>query len=310
MFGYLKLDKDELRLKDIKKYQSIYCGLCNSLRKEYGILYAMFLTYESVFLYFYLSLVFGKKDKVEIVTRCPLNPLIKKRIILDDEIMEYVAFINILLVEIKCRDDINDEDSIVKKILDNIICKNIRFVQNKEKHEELVVKIERIIELFGEKEKMHCSIDECMSPMGDFLQCIVSHFLHIKGLTDNISIEYISIANCLGKWIYVIDAFDDMEEDIRNDSFNPLLKIKENDESEDYRQKVARIMLQMISIDINKKFEQLEIQDCEIVENILKYGLQKTLKRILFKKEQECRRRYKIQVLKAQIKNFCSIKQY
>ena len=309
MFGYLKVDKDELRLKDIKKYQSIYCGLCNRLRKEYGILYSIFLTYECVFLYFYLLLVFERKDKVEIITRCPLNPLIKKRIILDDEIMEYVTFINILLVEIKCRDDIEDEDSVIKKVLDSIICKNVKFVQNKEKYEELVIKIEHIIKQFGGKEKTHCSIDECMSPMGDFLQCIVSYFLYIKGLNDNINTEYISIANCVGKWFYVIDAFDDMEKDKKSGSFNPLLLIKENN-NDDYQQRVARIMLQMISMDINKRFEQLEMQDCEIVENVLKYGLQRTLKRIMFKKEKECKRQYKIQVMKAQIKNLFSIKQF
>ena len=37
MFGYIIVNKAEMKFKEFDKYHSYYCGLCQTLRKEYGI---------------------------------------------------------------------------------------------------------------------------------------------------------------------------------------------------------------------------------------------------------------------------------
>ena len=287
MFGYLKLDKDELKYKYIKKYQSIYCALCNSLHKKYGILYASFLNYESVFLYFYLQFVYQTYDETEIVARCLLNPLIKKHFIYDEKIMDYVTFINLLLVEFKCRDDIYDDRSFFKRVLNYVINKNVKFMKDKEEHKDLVVELEDIMEQFNEREKKHCSIDECMSSMGSFLQIIVYYFIQINGVEGNNIEEICSIANIIGKWIYIIDAFDDLEKDKKKNNFNPLMMIKKDGEEMNTQQKIARVILEMITIDIDRKISELNTKNYDIIENILKFGIKNTLTQIIINKSRK-----------------------
>lgn len=36
MFGYMKIYKEELKVKDYRKYQAYYCGLCKRLKEKYG----------------------------------------------------------------------------------------------------------------------------------------------------------------------------------------------------------------------------------------------------------------------------------
>ena len=36
MFGYVVINKPELKIKDYDKYQEYYCGLCQSLKQNHG----------------------------------------------------------------------------------------------------------------------------------------------------------------------------------------------------------------------------------------------------------------------------------
>ena len=86
----------------------------------------------------------------------------------------------------------------------------------------------------------------------------------------------------LGRWIYILDAFDDMEEDIKNKSYNPLLlqyRYKAYEDIELFKQKVKESIENSLTFtleSISKSFELLHLNyNKEIVENIilLKYLL-------------------------------------
>lgn len=36
MFGYIMIDKPELKVKEFSRYKAYYCGLCRTLKEEYG----------------------------------------------------------------------------------------------------------------------------------------------------------------------------------------------------------------------------------------------------------------------------------
>ena len=50
MFGYVTINKPELKIREFERYQGYYCGICRSLRKRYGISGQITLSYDMVFL--------------------------------------------------------------------------------------------------------------------------------------------------------------------------------------------------------------------------------------------------------------------
>ena len=50
MFGYVRPLRDELKCRDFDLYRAVYCGLCRCMRRRYGLLAPMFLNYDFTFL--------------------------------------------------------------------------------------------------------------------------------------------------------------------------------------------------------------------------------------------------------------------
>ena len=50
MFGYIRVDKSELKIKDYEMYKAVYCTLCRKLGRKYGILSRLTLSYDFTFL--------------------------------------------------------------------------------------------------------------------------------------------------------------------------------------------------------------------------------------------------------------------
>ena len=57
MFGYVEPLKDELKIKEYNIFRSYYCGLCKTLKKEYGLFSRLCMNNDSVFLALILSSV-------------------------------------------------------------------------------------------------------------------------------------------------------------------------------------------------------------------------------------------------------------
>ena len=55
MFGYVVINKPELKIKDFDKYQEYYCGLCQSLKQNHGRRGQLTLNYDLNFVGILLS---------------------------------------------------------------------------------------------------------------------------------------------------------------------------------------------------------------------------------------------------------------
>ena len=55
MFGYVVLNKPEIKFKDFDMYRSFYCGLCRELRERYGISGQITLSYDMTFVIILLT---------------------------------------------------------------------------------------------------------------------------------------------------------------------------------------------------------------------------------------------------------------
>lgn len=103
MFGYVVVNKQEMKIREYEKYCSYYCGLCKTLRDKCGIWGQISLNYDMTFLAVLLSGLYEPVCKEEL-SRCAAHPFVKRRI-RKNEIVDYVADMTLLLTWYKCRDD-------------------------------------------------------------------------------------------------------------------------------------------------------------------------------------------------------------
>ena len=281
MFGYIKVDKDELKIKDYKKFQMFYCGICNMLRKRYGLFFSSFLNYEVIFLYIFLTGITPTNDLKPMKLKCPLNPLFSKQFFYSNSVLDFTAFINIFLVLLKCKDDIADQKSIYKKFLKRYIESNSIFSADLKKYKNLVAYGNDCYDALLKQEKNYSStIDECTEPMGNILKYIVADYIE-RNLKAEISqeekrkIENLSMH--LGRWVYLADAYDDYKCDIKNQEFNPILHIR----GQEKKIKVAKEMLLLSNYIMNVQIHNIKIyMNKDLVYNYFEYGLRKVLYKI------------------------------
>ena len=103
MFGYIVMNKPEIKFKDFDLYRSFYCGLCRELKSKYGISGQISLTYDMTFVVILLSALYEPHTQKG-STRCIIHPVCKQPV-RRNIVTEYAADMNVLLTYYKCRDD-------------------------------------------------------------------------------------------------------------------------------------------------------------------------------------------------------------
>ena len=107
MFGYVVMNRPEIKFKDYDLYRSFYCGLCRELRERYGISGQITLTYDMTFVILLLSGLYEPPTKKG-TSRCMVHP-VRKQPVRKNKVTEYAADMNVFLAYYKCVDDWKDE---------------------------------------------------------------------------------------------------------------------------------------------------------------------------------------------------------
>lgn len=219
MFGYVTPYKMELKIKDYEMFKAYYCGLCISIKNNFSNLCRMTLNYDMTFLGILLDSLEYSKHKY-VVTKCIAHPMKKKPKVIDNRALDYAAFCNVSLVYYKLLDDYNDDNSLSKKFISMYIKKFIN--KSKEDLSPILVNIEEIIKKlsFLEKSGEIISIDELSDPFASLTAFIVSYYYKDETFYN----ELYDLGYNLGRWIYIIDAFDDLKEDMEKHKFNAINK--------------------------------------------------------------------------------------
>lgn len=213
MFGYVKPDTPYLYIKDDTLYKSLYCAVCKSIGKSCGQRARLGLTYDIAFMSALIHNVTGTDVKIE-KKRCIAHPLISRPIANRDEITDICACINVALAYYKIEDDIIDGNG------GNI--KKLFFKKGNGKIEKRYPEIGKIIENryfeLREKEKAECDgIDEVSEPFAQMMVELGKFAVKNKEYKGFDSLLYY-----LGKWIYLIDAADDYDKDVKEKNYNPI----------------------------------------------------------------------------------------
>ena len=112
MFGYVVMNKPEIKFRDFDLYRAFYCGLCRELRERYGIPGQITLTYDMTFVILLLSGLY-EPPTYRGTTRCIMHP-VRKQAVRKNEITEYAADMNVFLAYYKCLDDWKDDRKVIR----------------------------------------------------------------------------------------------------------------------------------------------------------------------------------------------------
>mgnify|MGYP006992632716 CR=1 FL=1 len=261
MFGYVVMNKPEIRFKDFDLYRSFYCGLCRELREKYGISGQITLTYDMTFVVVLLSALYEPPTQKG-TTRCVIHPVCKHPV-RKNAATEYGADMNVLLSYYKCMDDWADEKKLTRFTYAKLLKKGYHRAYNK--YPEKARRIENLLrELSREEKKQSADIDRMAGIFGR----IMSEVLAPKA--DEWEESLRNMGFYLGKFIYLLDAYEDVYEDRGKGRYNPFT-IKCDDP--DFEEEV-RTILTMMMAECSREFEKLPILDnVEILRNIIYSGV-------------------------------------
>lgn len=261
MFGYIIVNKAEMKFKEFDVYHSYYCGLCRKLKEKYGVSGQLSLSYDMTFLLMLLTGLYEPKT-VTGSCKCIAHPF-ERHETRSNIFTEYIADMNILFTYYKCQDDWEDEKKFSKLLYGRLLEGKSRKL--KEMYTDKIRSINLLMHDLSEAEQNgKYDIDAMSGMFGKVMAQIV--VCREDEWSENLN----RFGFYLGKFIYLLDAYEDIEEDIQKGTYNPLKK-KYNEP--DFEEE-CRTILTMMMAECCKEFEKLPIlENVEILRNILYSGV-------------------------------------
>ncbi len=261
MFGYIVPNQSLLSDADKRRFRSAYCGLCRELRRRHGLVGSATLSYDLTFLALLLSALY-EPEETEGAERCCVHP-VKKHTIACSAPYEYAADMNVLLAYHKRMDDWLDERDLAARGQAKLLKKAYR------RASEQYPEQSRAIEdwLFGIHE-IEKRTDRCIDLPANQTGRMLGRVFQMRG--DFWAEALNQIGDGLGRFIYLMDAYDDLPADLKRGRFNPLKPYREDADFE----KMCLDAMKMAVADSAEAFERLPIlRDLELLRNILYSGL-------------------------------------
>lgn len=218
MFGYVKIDKNELKVKDYNWFKACYCGVCKTLQHEYGFPARYFLSYDATFLAVLLSALAENEPQL-CPGRCMANPFIRRPIVQKEPALLYAAAVNVLLVWFKLKDDWHDNRSVRALLLMPFMYGKYRKAKKQYPAQEAAIR-EKLSALSA-LEAAHCTVaDEVAAIFGELMAALFD--TEQAGSTDHRRVLG-HMGFLLGRFIYLLDAWEDREADRQKGCYNPFL---------------------------------------------------------------------------------------
>ena len=275
MFGYVTICEPELKVKDLKKYKAYYCGLCRVLKEEYGFMGQMTLTYDMTFAIILLSSLYESVADLE-THRCKVHP-VKKQMMLKNEITSYAAAMNVLLAYYHLDDDWQDDRKISSLMSKSMIYGKVKKIIDKYPRQSEAIRTS-LAELSLCERDNSTDIDRTAGCFGRLMEELL---LYREDMWEK---SLRKMGFFLGKFIYLMDAYEDLPEDLKKDKYNPLRKIYAEPE---YEERIRQILCMMIA-ESTAEFERLPcLVDVDILRNILYDGVWSRYNKIQMRKSEE-----------------------
>lgn len=278
MFGYIRIAKPELKVKEYEMYKAIYCSLCKNLGHSYGFLSRLTLSYDFTFLALLNMSLSDECVGVE-RKRCAFNPLKKCNYCKGTDFLEMPASAAMIMLYYKIADNIADEKGFKK--LGYMILRPF-FGSARKKAARRFPMLESIVSEYINTqallEKDDCrDMDKAADPTAKALGEIFT-LCSDDGVQKRVLYR---LGYCMGRYIYLLDAACDLKDDIKKGSYNVLKNGSEGDTSKYIKDRVEPQLYFCIN-EACKAFELLDIKKFKtILGNIIYLGLEDTFKKEL-----------------------------
>lgn len=219
MFGYIRAERAELRIREYEYYRAAYCGLCRSMGKCTGQCSRLTLSYDIAFLAHVRMLLEGTVPAFK-ARRCCVHPVHKRRMMEPNPQLSYCAHASAILAYEKCRDDVADERGFAR-LGARMKCLFLRGAYKKARraYPALADRVrEKLVQLSEREAARTTSADEVAAIFGELLGEVTAH-----GLEESAARIARRIGFEAGRFIYFLDALDDLEKDAKRGRFNPFL---------------------------------------------------------------------------------------
>lgn len=219
MMGYVTVEKSELKMREFEIYDGYYCGVCKSIGKRYGQVPRMVLSYDAAFLAIMSSSLWAGED-APAREHCMIHPF-KKKTIVRNEHVDYAADMMLLLAWYKLDDDRLDDESILSAAAMKVFHRT--YNKLRKAYPGFSQFLKRQLDQLHQLENVKCSnLDQIADAFAKIMEEMLMISPGAQMLSEAEKTALGRIGYHLGKWIYVIDALDDLEDDIIEENYNPL----------------------------------------------------------------------------------------
>lgn len=280
MFGYVLADKSSLRIREYEYYRATYCGLCHAMGKCTGCLSRLTLSYDMTFFALVRESVTGTGVEFE-KKRCVRHPIAPIKTVRPNAQLEYSALAGGILTSQKLLDDVNDERGVKRALA----CMLRALFSGMEKKSSAALPVmtgyvsERLEALSKLEHDRVASIDEPADVFGD----IMAKFLSYE-LEGEERLVASNIGKRIGRWVYIADALDDYEKDLKSGSYNPFVLLYGED---GFTEENVKSISDMLEAELSMALDALDLLDedgdrdrGEIIKNILCLGMPASVSRI------------------------------
>lgn len=272
MFGYVKINKMDLTFREYEHYRGYYCGLCKCLKDNHGEISRLSLNYDITFLALILSAIYRPKSNV-IEEGCITNPFKKKKKIIN-EITEYAASMNVLLAYYKLEDNIKDDNRLKDKIAYTMYKGKLKSAYDKYPKKAEFIK-EQLEILYNLEKEKNTNIDLVSNTFGKLMSEIFAY------KEDEFENDLRSIGFNIGKYIYLLDAYEDLEKDYKKGRYNPFIDYI--DKKEELKVRVDKLISISLGM-LGRRIDNLNLKmNTAIIENIVYSGVYLRYQNILEK---------------------------
>lgn len=283
MFGYVRLHKPTITMGEYEQYRGIYCTLCKRLGKRYGLTARLTLSYDMTFLAL-LHMALEPNDPAFCPSKCSFNPSKKCLKCQNTTATDLAADLGTLLAYYKCKDTIADERFLKK--LGALVAYPFLSVAHRRAKKRLPDEHAAIVAMStaqaeAERAKVS-SIDRAAEPFATMLSTLASSLAQ----DEKQHVILNRFGYCLGRWVYLVDAVDDLANDLKRGRYNPyaLSKVLCADDTEGIKacREYAALTLNACLAECIAAYNLLPIRRFDgILRNILEQGMPVVQQRVV-----------------------------
>ena len=275
MFGYVKPYNPELRVRELEEYKAVYCGLCKQLGRSFGVFARFTLSYDFAFLAMLKTALDSEICPETERCACIAHPFCKRIRVRENAAMQMAARAAMISVYYKLLDDRADEGffrrigaALLLPFAKRARRKALAFADGAAADEAAAKMSAAQAQLEAEK----CQIpDAAAEPTANFLAAVLKNC----AATAEQAAVLERFGYLLGRYVYLCDALDDLEDDRRRGRYNPFLYAGGEAAI------AAKNALFLTTAELSDDFDLLELHRYEgILENIIRIGLRAEVIRI------------------------------